>query len=70
MELKPCNGAGKAFLLVPEQQQGTEWSYQDSVDTPPPSLVSGVELFGANSTKMTVIARSIVKRLDVLGHVC
>ena len=45
------------------------WSSQDSVDTRSPHFVSLFELFGAQASKMTVPAGSIVERHDVVGHI-
>src|SRR4030095_5993795 len=39
------------------------------VDTSSARLVSRLELLGTQSVKMTVATRSIVKRLNIVGHI-
>ena len=46
-----------------------EWSSQDLVDTLSAQFVSRLKLLGTDASEMTVTARLIVERIDVVGQV-
>ena len=45
------------------------WRSQGLVDSLSPRLVSGLELFRTDAGQITMTARAIVERLDVVGHI-
>ena len=46
-----------------------EWSSQDSVDSAAPWFLRRFKFLGTHSADATVAPRSIVERIDVVGHV-
>ena len=46
-----------------------DWRSQSSVDTFSAQFVSRFKLLGTDASEMTVAARPIVERIDVVGHV-
>jgi hypothetical protein len=47
----------------------TGWRSQDSVDSLSPRLVNCLELLRTDAGQITMAARAIVERIDVVGHI-
>jgi hypothetical protein len=59
----------ESMRSVGSDTQIGDWSSQDSVETLSAQCVNRFELLGTHATEMTVTARPIVERFDVVGHI-